>query len=373
MKTGTRYCLFVGGMIISVLICGINLMKKWNMDDDTEQGETLPAIPNATERRDIVSVSIKRRQENELDEISKNAGGRKSWIVTSTVFNKTYIKETTRPSALGEVIEHAKMVAKEARGGIVAVTMVNEAYLELTYSWLCNTANMSVHDNVLIIATDETTLQRLQKDWPRINTVLYSINNSELSYNEVGYVRYMLIRTRFLVALLISKIQVLLFEVDAIWFSSPLPLLQTLVHYDLVAAQISTRNHTIAGGFLFLQPSAIQVLNRVVYRLQKFMKIFSNIGVNKQLPVVVNDQTILQEVVVSQPNLKYKLLDFDIIADGQWYTRTNALNATPIVLNNNWIIGNRAKIARAKKFGHWFQDESGSCDWIRVRKITKIV
>jgi len=35
----------------------------------------------------------------------------------------------------------------------------------------------------------------------------------------------------------------------------------------------------------------------------------------------------------------------------------------PYVINNNWIVGNAAKITRAKRWGHWFvQDErSGTC------------
>lgn len=42
----------------------------------------------------------------------------------------------------------------------------------------------------------------------------------------------------------------------------------------------------------------------------------------------------------------------------------------PYVINNNWIIGNFAKIARAKRWGHWFlQDEQrGTCQNIDLLK-----
>merc|ERR1719316_2261457 len=33
----------------------------------------------------------------------------------------------------------------------------------------------------------------------------------------------------------------------------------------------------------------------------------------------------------------------------------------PYVVNNNFMIGNAAKISRAKRWGHWFLEEDGTC------------
>ncbi|CAH1802761.1 unnamed protein product [Owenia fusiformis] len=233
---------------------------------------------------------------------------------------------------------------------------------------------MNVHEQVLIIATDENALKKLRRDWPNVTSVMYSLSTTKVEYMEAGYIRYMLTRTMLLLSMLKNNVTILLFEVDAVWFSSPFPLLQSLSKYDIVGAKISGNNR-IAGGFLLLQPTnATQVVfTKVIDKLNAFLETYSNVTDDKKLPDGSNDQTYLHEIIVSQHNLKYKLLDFNIIEDGLWYLRSHnySTETRPLVLNNNYVIGNEVKIARAKKFGHWFLNSNNSCDLENVRKMTK--
>ena len=52
-------------------------------------------------------------------------------------------------------------------------------------------------------------------------------------------------------------------------------------------------------------------------------------------------------------------LDTCHFARGQWYTSVEYRKRcpSPWLLTNNWIIGNAAKIERAKKWNHWFLGE----------------
>ncbi|CAH1802316.1 unnamed protein product [Owenia fusiformis] len=250
--------------------------------------------------------------------------------------------------------------------------------MSLTYSWLCNTVNMSVHDNVLIIATDEEALMKLQQDWPKVASVMYPVNEdqkSNLNYNAANYVRYMLNRTNLLLALLAFNVPLFLFEVDAVWFASPFPLIHSISQYDLVGAKIATKEK-MAGGFLYMKPikDTIDVFMRVTNALQKYLDKYRSYRRNEKLPQAVNDQTLLNENLKYEngsARLNYTILDLNIVADGQWYNETGN-RSIPLVLNNNWVIGKEAKISRAKKFHHWFIDDDNNCDWKEVQNIMNL-
>ncbi|CAH1778913.1 unnamed protein product [Owenia fusiformis] len=338
MSTKQKLCLVVMGLAVSVLMSNFLLQKQKALD--------------------FVDNNIRKR----------------AYTTTRKTALQSIVNKEMQQNKSAMFIDRAKMIGNKTKEGIVAVTMVNEAYLEMTYSWLCNTVNMHVHEQVLIVATDETTLGKLQHDWPNVTSVLHSLSTTKVEYREAGYIRYMLTRALLVLSILENNVTILLFEVDAIWFSSPFPLLQSLLKYDIVGAQIS-KYHQIAGGFLLLKPAkATQIVfTKVIDKLNGFLETYSNVKDDKKLPDGENDQTYLHEAIMSQQNLKYKLLDFNIIEDGLWYSRSHndSTETRPLVLNNNWVIGNDAKVERAKKFGHWFLHGNNSCDFENVQKMTR--
>ncbi|CAH1786533.1 unnamed protein product, partial [Owenia fusiformis] len=309
--------------------------------------------------------------------IYKYSSYRKSGQKSERKISMFYQPLTKRPDGIIHVIQKAMEISSTR--GIVAVTVVNDAYIPLTYSWLCNTAKMSVHDKVLIIATDVAAWKKLQSRWPTVESVLIHFDdelNAKLTYNEVRYLRYMLKRTELLLQLINSDVEFLLFEVDAVWFSSPFPLLKSLPQYDLIAAQIATTDHFVAGNFLNMRPSgAMRALYTTVTRKLKavlddvrILPGYSKLITNKE----VNDQTLLTAELESTKNssFQFKLLELTDVADGKWYDEDHKRDVKPpLIINNNWIIGISAKIERAKKFGHWFTFNNNTCNWKRVTAI----
>lgn len=62
--------------------------------------------------------------------------------------------------------------------------LVNSAYLNLTLNWLCNAYILdgpSIHDKVLIVALDQSTCLRINKDWPKVACIGM---NADKTYNQ---------------------------------------------------------------------------------------------------------------------------------------------------------------------------------------------
>ena len=77
------------------------------------------------------------------------------------------------------------------KGKILLVTFINDAFLPLAFSWLCNTEGMGIHDQILIIASDNDTEQTVKRKRPEIATVAisgYSMKGHQ-TYTRAGYVR----------------------------------------------------------------------------------------------------------------------------------------------------------------------------------------
>lgn len=139
---------------------------------------------------------------------------------------------------------------------MVLFTVINEAYLPFAYSWLCNTKPMNIHDSVLIVTTDSKTKRKLEKDWPEINVV--SMNMEDLrgnqSYSQVGYIKITVKRTEMIQTLLMSNIDVFVFEVDCVWLENPVDTITFEERHDIVVNPVSdTKDKIFASGFIILR------------------------------------------------------------------------------------------------------------------------
>ena len=265
-------------------------------------------------------------------------------------------------------------VAKEinARGLPVLFTLINNAYLPFTYSWLCNTKNMGIHHQVLFITTDDHSERKLKKDWPAVTAVtLNDLNvlNSDQEYSKAGYVRLMVRRTEIILALLNQGITMLLFEVDCLWFANPVPLFEKQVKgYDMVGSVISDRPGMVAAGFLYMLPTngMIKLWKKLNNNLQKLGKQIQKLSEDETISESDNDQTYFNRLVKEKyAGIRINVLPFDVFADGRWYklSEKERNEIKPLIVNNNWVSGNRLKIHRAKKFHHWFWKQNKTeCD-----------
>ena len=73
-----------------------------------------------------------------------------------------------------------------------------------------------------------------------------------------------------------------------------------------------------------------------------------------------NEQFIMTSIIRDKTiNVTVNWLDPQLFTPGKYYERINLSLKLPMVVLNNWIIGNAAKIARAKKWKHWYLDDNG--------------
>ncbi|CAG2246998.1 unnamed protein product [Mytilus edulis] len=260
------------------------------------------------------------------------------------------------------------------------VTLINRAYLPFAFSWLCNTEQMGIHKQVLFITTDEESKDQLNKLWPKINVVAISgmsAVSTDQSYSHAGYIRLLIRRTQILLDILQNNIPIFLFEVDCLWIRNPVPSLVKNEGYDILVNPVSNRPGVVAGGFIYMFPTnATKFLwTELNAKLLTLEKKISNLSPEKGIPESENDQMYLSDLVKRRVSgLKPKYLPLDQYADGKWYSFPENTRATldPYVINNNWVIGNKNKISRAKSWGHWFILSDNTCDGEQVKKIVKL-
>lgn len=229
-----------------------------------------------------------------------------------------------------------------------------------------------------MITTDIDSKTKVNSLWPDIKIVVISVDKSmhgAQKYSHAGYVRLVIRRTQILMALLENDIETFMFEVDCLWIRNSVPLLHSHAgQYDIVFNGVSNRGQTINGGFLYLFPTqptkdVFVELNKMLLRLDLKLQ---KLPPGKPISEGENDQVYLSKLVFKKfAGIKIKIFSMAEFGDGKWYSLSQKVKnkSNPYLINFNWIIGNSNKIARAKKWGHWFIKEDNSCDTEQVSKI----
>lgn len=279
----------------------------------------------------------------------------------------------------------------QKQGGSVSMTIVNDAFLETAHSWICNVDVAGIRPpGVVWITTDDIAYNSLKE----VNDS-YAIRMSEFqggqsktgtSYGSPGYWLLMLERTQLILSILERGIGVFAFETDQIWLRDPVPFVHRLVNsgdeVDVVGT-LDTR-HEIGGNFLYLNPTlATRRLWREVCKrfasAYKAKKMERHTAEYKRY--MENDQSILTKLVLLDEGFKsrngvvFRALDTELFVDGRWYPRakkfyTSEKSKSPILINNNFVIGIGKKKDRAKANKHWFVTEKG-CDVEAVKRAVR--
>lgn len=268
--------------------------------------------------------------------------------------------------------------AKEISQGnkTVLLCVVNDAYLRIAYNWLCNTKYMGVHDSVLLITTDPSSQNKLKKDWPSLNIVNvdFDIPQDNQFYSHVGYLKIMILRTKIIVSVLTAGIDIMLLEFDFIWFRNPVPHLKSLSKYDMVLQPVSNAvGKLVCGGFMFIftRQKSIQVFKELERKMTELEEELQNKTNSKSISMRDNDQEYLSSLVNKRyAGVSVFYLSNEQFADGRWYRlgEEERKATQPLVVHNNFVIGNKNKIKRARQWNHWFVRNDGSCDTDLVNK-----
>ena len=349
---------------------------------DAESHATASSFPDETKspKASVTNVRSEGRTRGELHrDVPKNTREEK---IESGVTNSSSSSSSSSTTS-DELVRAASAIAEKR--GVVLFSVLNDAYSDLVNSWLCNTASLGdVHSRVLFLSTDRATGRRLKDAWPNVTVV--SAEGSRFSgpqsYTQAGYVRLMVERTRLIQRLVQSKVRLLLFEVDFVWLDDPLPVIFAQSREsgaDIVATKVY-RRQLACGCFLLLNPTAAtaRLWTRLTEKMDELDRRVSRLGARSRVSQLTNDQAFLSDLIKERyggVNVSY--LPEALFPDGKWYTvaKVRAVEAPyPLLIHNNWIVGNAAKIQRAKQFRHWFLSANSTsghvvCDVVAVRDL----
>ncbi|XP_021369514.1 UDP-D-xylose:L-fucose alpha-1,3-D-xylosyltransferase-like [Mizuhopecten yessoensis] len=277
-----------------------------------------------------------------------------------------------------EIVRSGRSIMKKS--DIVLFGMLNDAYIPFTYSWLCNTLPMAIHGSVLLLTMDKNSTNLLKRDWPEVHTVHLPAKDfkGDQEYSKAGYVKMMHLRTQVINLLLRNKIPLLLFETDCLWISNPIPeVIQAVKGHDILAVK-PTHKHGYLGGFMCLMPTeaALKVWGELSERMLSLHNSLTSLKDNEKVADETNDQVFFSSIMEQErKNIKVYEFSNKKIVDGKWYidfTGKDRKEMRPFIINNNWVLGNKDKITRAKKWGHWFVSDSLQCNMMQVNKVIQL-
>jgi hypothetical protein len=270
--------------------------------------------------------------------------------------------------------------ARDQNQSFLFVMMGNRAFLPFVQNWLCNTVLMQgVHERTLLLFSDDAykdiEISHFKVRSLSIHSMFPREFHANLDYNTYGYWRLVQLRVRVVLNLTYAGIPYLLCEPDALWVQNPLLDPELRSDDDLVG--FDDNNGVPGFGWLRVLPTPdVLTLFIEMERIFSAQMPRSDRPVQEEL-IVRGEQDILHALISARSTKPYKNLKFKMLlqtkyTSGKWYDGGVAIRKAcrdaglPFVINNNWIVGNVAKIARAKRWGHWFLQDGHCASWHNV-------
>jgi Nucleotide-diphospho-sugar transferase len=270
--------------------------------------------------------------------------------------------------------------AANAATNFVLIFQGNHAFAPMLESWLCNTVHMAgLHKRTLLVMTDESGYSRLVGNRYGVAVGLADAGDPSLlhdmAYGTVGYWKLTQARVKLLHQLLSAGIPFMNWEPDAFWARNPLADWSLLAaRTDIVIA--SDGPDELAFGLMLVRanPRTRRLFHKLSYQLLHSLRALNgrDNADNVSYSSDFQEQKLLKRLLVGGfANATYTLLPQCLYPTGKWYRVDEsaklrhaciASHGPPIVINNNWIVGNDRKVERAKQWGHWFVDGQGRCD-----------
>lgn len=289
-----------------------------------------------------------------------------------------------KPCIVGNacIIQKARHIMQRTGGDFIFVMYGNKAMVPMIHNWLCNTRGFAnVHNRTLIIVTDKPGYASLRANPYGVHVVRsHSLGqgyDENMDFSSVGYWLLTASRVKTLAALLLSDVSFFNIEADAVWLRNPLSdwgLMSSKA--DIVVAE---DNSQLAFGWMKV---AANQRTKLLFR-DLWQQLHDNLSKlsGKSSTEVTYSQSFSEQITMKRllkerhTDVTVDLVDSCDYAMGVWYeenakavlsgaalrSRCTPTHGMPVVINNNWIVGNDAKIRRAKAWGHWFIDDQGTC------------
>lgn len=267
--------------------------------------------------------------------------------------------------AVARIAEYAKLRG----GGRIAFTLVTEAFVETTYSWVCNALAVDALPKALVLGAGDASVvraleslfvndTRLSQDDALIidlSDAIHATSASEkpaegLDFGQSSYWLLMLERTALLRDVLDAGVAVLHFETDQIWFGDPMVEIERCMGtpagvergggikgetikdgtpVDMVIT-INTREEA-SGNFFYLRPTLatrhLWSLVTTSFQASYRKSLSSREAKLGKWHYIENDQSLFTKFGLGKdpwyqqnfPAATYAVLDRQRFLDGTWY------------------------------------------------------
>ena len=259
--------------------------------------------------------------------------------------------------------------------GYISLIIVNEAFLSIAKSWLCNTEFMKgVWQSTLFIATSHKVARELgswDSNGRHPNVVTWNVlseMNVEMEYGDVSYFRLMLRRLSLYLLLAQTGVNFLITEADSVWSTNVLASLTQRGISHLPSIMPGIDEHTHMMGFCLvtsLKPGVIDMYKTLKSKFKRKLEKYKSLKAHAHIGDAGNEQHLFTEFLTQKESTNngftFQTMPKDLYVSGIWYKSKNRRKCPrPFAIQNNWIIGNAAKIERAKRFGHWYLSRDGT-------------
>lgn len=252
--------------------------------------------------------------------------------------------------------------------GFVTLVYTNTAYVEMTKSFVCNILALEEDqiDQFLFVSSSQAATDELTAFNDRLQVVTVHTNSKAANFGTFEYYSITLDRLELQNNLLQRGLNVFVVEADATWFSVHVfkSVILRLKEFDFVTADDNFNDgdySLVSAGFL-----ACRSTNRTRIFFADYVADYRS----KLLPLrhhrgklSLPGEQVHMTFRLRESNLTVSWLDVCEFSSGKWYSSAKLREKcpTPMVLQNNWIVGNKEKMKRARNWGHWFLDATCSC------------
>ena len=268
---------------------------------------------------------------------------------------------------------------KEAYGvaaifAFVTVLYTNVGYVQMTKNFVCNILALDPEQisRFVFISSSKTVTWELTNFDKRLKVVTISTSSRDASYGTFDYFRITLDRLVLQNYLIQRGLNVFVVEADATWFSADVfkRIAAELQHFDFVTTDDYFNEgeyNLVSAGFLACKSTPFTQLFFRNY-VEGYRKQLLQLR-RRQGKLSLPGEQVHMTHRLRESHLRVSWLDVCRFSSGKWYNSSQLRQRCPHpeVLQNNWIVGNDAKMQRARQWQHWFLNEYGVCS-ARARK-----